>query len=113
MPVYHYGCKNCGDDFETYRSIKADKLTTCTKCNSESLEIVIDGPFDMSVKEVKTIGQLAEQNSKKMGKELLQRKMESDGITAQQEKKEKMATMNKLASLTPEKQDKYIRTGKI
>lgn len=113
MPIYHYRCKNCGDDFEIQLSIKADKLVKCKECRTDSLDIVIDGPFEMAVKEVKTLGQLAEKNAKSMGKEQLQKKMETDGVLDTIKKKEKMKEMNKLASLSPEKKIKYIETGKL
>lgn len=113
MPTYHYRCKNCGDDFETVHSIKMEKLKKCEECGEDSLDIVIDGPFDMAVKEIKTLGQLAEKNAKAMGKEQLQKKMEADGTLDTIKKKEKMKEMNKLASLSPEKKRKYIETGKI
>lgn len=113
MPTYHYQCKNCGNDFEIYRSIKADKLRECEKCRVCALEIVIDGPFDMAVKEVKTLGQLAEQNAKRMGKEQVQMKMEADGTLDIMKKREKMQEINKIANLSPEKKEKYIMTGKI
>jgi putative FmdB family regulatory protein len=113
MPIYHYKCFHCGDEFEIRLGIKEDKLKTCKECGADALDIVLDGPFEMAVKEVKTLGQLAEKNAKAMGKEQLQKKMESDGVLDVMKKKEKMKEMNKLAKLSPEKKVKYIETGKL
>ena len=37
MPVYHYKCKTCGDEFHYQQSIKADALTKCPEsvCKAE------------------------------------------------------------------------------
>jgi len=113
MPIYHYRCENCGNDFEIRLSIKEDKLKTCESCGEDALDIIIDGPFELAVKEVKTLGQLAEKNAKSMGKEQLQKKMEADGSLETIKKKEKMKEINKIANLSPEKKRKYIETGKL
>lgn len=113
MPTYHYRCGNCKSDFEIVHSIKLEKLTVCCKCGEPKLDIVIDGPFDVSVKEVKTIGQLAEKNAKDMGKEQLQMKMDADGTTQKLKNIEKMKTIHKLGKLSDDKKTKYIETGKL
>ena len=40
MPTYEYRCATCGGRFETFQSITADALTTCTPelCQSENPE---------------------------------------------------------------------------
>jgi putative FmdB family regulatory protein len=40
MPTYEYYCQNeaCRHEFEIFQSIKADPLTTCPACNTESLK---------------------------------------------------------------------------
>jgi putative FmdB family regulatory protein len=43
MPTYDYRCNACSHEFEEFQSIKADALTTCPKCQKESLERLI-GP---------------------------------------------------------------------
>lgn len=113
MPVYHYKCSNCPEDFETFHSIKEPLRKVCPSCKNQSLTVVLDGPPDIISKgEIKTIGQLAEANSKKMGKELLQKKMDQDGMTDKINLYEKKKEMRKLANLTPEQKTKYIETGK-
>lgn len=45
MPTYTYKCFNkeqkCNHEFEIKQSMKDDKLTHCDKCNSETLERVL------------------------------------------------------------------------
>lgn len=67
MPNRHYLCHSCDFEVEIYQSIKDDILYECPKCsgklyqNLENIHVSIVG-------EVKTIGQLAEKNTKKLGK---------------------------------------------
>lgn len=112
MPVYHYKC-GCGYDKEVFHSIHENIRTLCPECNNNSMVVVIDSIPYGTVKEIKTIGQLADSNAKKMGKELLQKKMESDGVTKAIQQQEAMSEVRKLAALTPEKKEKYIMDGKL
>jgi len=41
MPTYDYICDNCSHEFETYQSMKDDKLTVCPNCGKESLKRLI------------------------------------------------------------------------
>lgn len=41
MPTYDYICDNCGHEFETYQSMKDDKLTVCPNCGKETLKRLI------------------------------------------------------------------------
>jgi len=113
MPLYHYKCSSCTEDFETVHSIKEPLWTVCPSCKNKSLTVVYDSVPVIITKEVKTIGQLAEKNAQSMGKELTQIKADRDGITERNQQKEKMSEMRKLANLSPEKKVKYIETGKI
>lgn len=114
MPTYHYKCSNCPEDFEIFHSIKEPLWKVCPSCQNETLGVVLDSaPVIMNKGEIKTIGQLAEANSKKMGKELLQKKMDQDGMTDKINLYEKKKEMRKLANLTPEQKTKYIETGKV
>jgi len=113
MPVYHYKCSNCEFDDEVYHSIKEPIRTICELCKKETLSVVIDGAFYGAVREIKTLGQLAEHNSKKMGKEQVELRMEADGTKDILKSHQKRERLNKIANLTPEKREKYIMEGKL
>lgn len=114
MPVYHYRCSECSDEFETYHSIKEPLRKNCPSCKKDGLSVVLGSPPDIiNVGEVKTIGQLAEKNAKSLGRYGLEEKMHQDQIKERIEAKEKMANIRKLANLSPEKKVKYIETGKM
>jgi len=64
---YDYKCTNCGYEIEYTQSIKDKAFTRCESCTNDTLERVITlGPAFVS-HEVKTIGQLADRNTKSMG----------------------------------------------
>ncbi|MBN1448897.1 MAG: zinc ribbon domain-containing protein [Bacteroidetes bacterium] len=41
MPTYDYACKKCGHRFEVFQSMKDPVLTTCPRCEQESLQRLI------------------------------------------------------------------------
>ena len=41
MPTYDYKCENCGHQFETLQSIKADPLKECPVCGQNKLKRLI------------------------------------------------------------------------
>lgn len=88
MPTYVYECPDCGQ-FEEYQSIKDDPIQKCPDCNSEINRVI--QPTLFAVKgDIKTLGQLAENNAKKHGKlwqekqiyeqEQLMRKIKNDRL---------------------------------
>lgn len=113
MPVYHYRCNYCEHEYETFHSIKEDIRTTCEICKNRTLQVVLDGAPVIINKEIKTIGQLAEANAKKMGRYALEERMAQDKVKEKIQSQEKMKEARKIASMTPEQKTKYIETGKI
>lgn len=113
MPTYHYACSECKEEFEVFHSIKEPLRKICPFCEKDGLAVVLDEPPVIINKEVKTIGQLAEKNAKALGHYGLQEKMAEDGSLERIKNREKREFNNKLAKLTPEKQRKFIETGKI
>jgi len=41
MPTYDYACKECGHRFEAFQSMTDPVLTTCPKCEQETLQRLI------------------------------------------------------------------------
>lgn len=69
MITYEYECSDCGLNVEIQQSINDKKLTQCPSCDKETFDRVIGTPYFSVKPNVTTIGQLAERNSQKMGKE--------------------------------------------
>jgi putative FmdB family regulatory protein len=58
MPIYHYRCSNCPEDFETFHSIKEPLRKVCPSCEKETLGVVLDGPQE-KMKEMRKIASLS------------------------------------------------------
>ena len=41
MPTYEYKCENCSHQFDTYQSMKDEKLTKCPVCGKNTLKRLI------------------------------------------------------------------------
>jgi putative FmdB family regulatory protein len=111
MPTYDYKCQNCDSELnDIYQSFKDEALVKCSSCGKNSLARVIYGGLGCFVKDVKTIGQLADSNYKKMGSykrsEIEESKKKEN--TQPQYGKASSKQINKMNS---EQKKKYIITG--
>lgn len=43
MPTYEYKCESCGDRFEYFQSMTAERLTTCKKCGGHLRRLIGEG----------------------------------------------------------------------
>jgi len=68
MPTYEYLCDSCSNNFEIQQSIKDKPINLCDSCGSDSIHRVIHVTTVFCSKDATTLGQLAERNTKKMGK---------------------------------------------
>ena len=115
--LYDYKCDNCDHTMEdVYQSIKDEALVTCPSCGQNSLVRLIYGGLGSFVKDVKTIGQLADKNWSQLGHYQRSEK-------EQQEKEEKQkqdvsafsfagkASRKEINKMTPAQKKKYIMTG--
>lgn len=114
MICYEYECTKCKDVFETRQSIKDKPLTKCEKCGEDTLQRVIYPPSNFVDKTPRTVGTLAEQNTRKHKGHY----NEMDAKKAEERKakepfygklsKEKRKDLQK----NPHKIERYIREGK-
>ena len=67
MPTYDYGCNHCGFLWEDVtQSINDTPKKKCPKCSKMTLDRLISGGIHIFTRgEATTLGQLAEQNTKK------------------------------------------------
>ena len=69
---YDYECQSeeCQILFEVEQSLKSKRLRKCPACGESTLErVILQAPLCFIERDVTTVGQLAERNNKKMGKE--------------------------------------------
>ena len=110
MPLYDYLCTNCQYKIEDIQqSIKDKPLVRCKKCKRMTLErIIYEG--DVFVKsEPTTIGQIADRNTKKMGKYERQSKEKQHNMKQQLSEKQKLN--KKINSMTAAQKRKWIQEG--
>lgn len=133
MITYEYLCE-CGNNFEIEQSIKDKPINICDKCKSSDIHRVIHAPSTVFVDQgPKTLSQLAERNTKKMGKYQVEDKRfahkQSEemarhqasieagkklGFTPEDRRGKKgmsKETVDKISKMSPEKVKKYIHEG--
>jgi len=115
--LYDYKCENCDHEMiDVYQSIKDEALTKCPSCGQNSLARVIYGGLGSFMKDVKTIGQLADKNWKELGH--YQRSDKEQQAKEERQKQESSAfssvgsaTKKEINKMTPAQKTKYIMTG--
>ena len=111
MPLYDFECEPCAYYTEVRQRMHGPSILECPICGEETLRKVFINPPHAFVRgEIKTAGQLAEQNYKNMGFYEKQDKKIKDHIK-NSEKDDKRKTHQKIISMTPEQQLKWIRAG--
>lgn len=115
MPIYDYECSNCNYRMvDVYQSFTSDPLTVCDNCKESTLNRVIFCPHVFVKGEVRTLGQLAEKNSKKMGKLQVEEKILKDKESKKVALKEAKNEINsKIGKMTEVQKRRYIEDGKI
>jgi|TARA_R100000406_G_scaffold94968_1_gene88043 putative FmdB family regulatory protein len=115
MPTYDYLCNDCGCEFERIHGF--GKTPDPCECGSSNIKIVINQAPAAFVKgEPTTLGQLAEANTKNMGRYELEDKRAYQEAGKQKPKKEwwqksgnaSSADINKMSKA---QKAKYIRDG--
>ena len=112
MPMYDYECRSCGhQQNDVFQKFEDDALTECPSCKESEFFRVI-GPVNFSMK-TRTLGTLAESNSRKMRSQLDEaacKKQES----MTQEQKDAVASKEmtkKINKMTDKQKINYIMKG--
>lgn len=119
MPSYDYGCESCNYMMtDVQESIHAEAQTKCPRCGENSLHRVIYGGLGSFMKDVKTIGQAADSNWKKLGS-YKRSEIESQSSAAKRERGATSAfssagnaTKKEINKMTQEQKTRYIIEGK-
>lgn len=112
--IYDYECSSCGNcQYNVSQSIKDKPLKKCSSCNKSKLErVILSAPF-VKCTNITTIGQLAEHNTKKIGKYKLS---EATGMADEKAPKSIYGAATKIESrkiskMTTKQKSKYIMEG--
>tara|TARA_Y100000310_G_scaffold315845_1_gene366910 strand:+ start:2603 stop:2944 length:342 start_codon:yes stop_codon:yes gene_type:complete len=112
MATYEYKCEACGHFFTEEISIKKYKRKKkCPSCKKHKLRRILSAP-DISIGgESTTLGQLAESNTKKMGRYELEEKQRQDNKELENLKRDTRKTQREINKMTPDQKKKYILGG--
>lgn len=112
--LYDYKCDNCSHEMkDVYQSIKDDSLIQCPSCGKNSLYRVIYGGLGSFMKDVKTIGQLADKNWSKMGSYQKSEVEQKNKSKTQDSPLSQFgsASRKEISKMTEAQKKKYIITG--
>jgi putative FmdB family regulatory protein len=110
MPYYDFECEPCAYYAEIQQHMSDPSTLNCPVCGEETLKKVFISPPLIFIRGgAKTVGQVAERNYKNMGFYEKQDRKEQD--QNKKEKSEKRKQHQKIVSMTPEQQIKWIRGG--
>lgn len=111
MPLYDFECAPCAYYTEIKQGMHDPSVYECPHCNNNTLvRVIINAPSFMVRGEAKTIGQLADKNTRNMGTYEFQEKSEKDGIKKDPTDPRK-AMHKKINSMTPEQKVNWIKNG--
>lgn len=119
MPEYNFYCEDCDQDIEIFCSISEYdtkiKNIVCPSCTSRNIyRNYQEDNIYSNVKDIRTVGQLAEYNTKKMGSKLQE---EADKNKKPEQKpwyqssKYGSASLKEINKMTKEQKKKYILGG--
>jgi putative FmdB family regulatory protein len=77
MPNREYICDNCEHSYEVYQPLHEELHKKCPKCKKNKLYQNLQG-ITGQIKEVKTLGQFAERQNKKLGKYGLEKRIKEE-----------------------------------
>lgn len=115
--LYDYVCIDCNHELHDIKqSIKDDALVICPSCGKDSLQRVIYGGLASFVKDIKTLGQAADNNLKKMG-HYKRSELEAKEKEKQAAKQSPLsgfgpASKKEINKMTAEQKHRYIIEGK-
>lgn len=108
--LYDYKCNECGYFMQdVYQSIKDEALTKCPSCSKESLDRVIYGGLGLFVKDIKTVGQLADKNWNNLGSYKRSEIESKQKANSDISKKRKL--MREINNMNAAQKKNYIITG--
>ena len=110
---YDYQCEDCGNFVEDVSQGISDKPDTeCQVCKSHNYHRVIYAPKVFVRGEPTTLGQLAEVNSKKLGKTKTEEMIGRDKSSKKNALKEARKELNSnLGKMTESQKKRYIENG--
>lgn len=115
MPTYDYECSNCEHVLEdVFQRIDEKPLKKCPECGKHKLFRVISGGLMCSVKNVDSIGKLADANTKKYKSQIeeAEAKKREENPAPEKPWYHGDANAKEINKMTPKQKVRYIMEGK-
>lgn len=115
MPTYDYECSNCEHLVEdVFQRFDEKPLKRCPECGKHKLFRVMSGGLHASVKNVNTIGQLADENTKKYASQINEAEAKKREENPPPEKPwyHGDASAKEINKMTPKQKHRYIMEGR-
>ena len=110
MPTYDYECADCKHQEEIFQKFAEKELDICPSCNKSSFRrVILEAPLAFIKGDPTSVGQLADRNTKKMGKYERQSKEKQHNMKQQLSEKQKLN--KKINSMTAAQKRKWIQEG--
>jgi len=113
MPTYDYGCNQCGFLWQdVVQNINDPPKKKCPRCAKHTLERVIYGGAHVFIRgEATTLGQLAEQNSKRLGKYGVEEKEAKKNKQVKEGLKQHKEGIKQINKMSESQKQRYIDNG--
>ena len=113
MPTYDFECSICHAVDEVIQSMDAPSELDCPMCNEKAAfkKVFLTPPISFIRGEPTTIGQLADKNSRAMGKLEKQNKEIQDEVKKHTKMNQMRTHHDDINRMTPQEKDHWIRTG--
>ena len=112
MPLYDYECRKCVYYTEIWQGMMDDPIKECPNCGKNALvKVIINPPAAIVRGEANTIGQLADQNTKKMGIYELQDRQQKDNVAQNKEISETRKRRKEINAMSEAQKLRWIQKG--
>lgn len=113
MPTYDYGCNQCGFLWQdVVQKINDSPKKKCPRCAKYTLERIIYGGTHVFTKgDITTLGQLAEKNSKKLGKYGVEEKEAKKNEQVAEGLKKHKEEIRQIGKMSKSQQQRFIENG--
>lgn len=112
MPLYDFLCEPCVLYMEIRQGVDEPSTRECPSCGQTTLKkVFINSPAIIVRGEPATIGQVADRNSKKLGKYERDSLNNKNNIAQKKEVDEKRKLHRKINAMTEEQKVKWIKEG--
>jgi len=112
MPTYDYECADCKHQEEIFQKFAEKERSICPSCSKSSFRrVILEAPLVFVKGDPTSVGQLAERNTKKLGKYELEDRRKADNMETHKQNKGVNSLRGRINKMTPAQKKRYIEKG--